>query len=394
MKILFNGYLELIPRSGKPSWTGTRIFTKELVKYCHEHGHTFTGLIPRAGREDDGYELKRFKDKNSSWLVAKMRLNPTLILHNGLPRLNELSKRPIEILTEIIKAEKPDVILFNGYMLSSWFMLKAAKKAKIPIVSSHHGIWTKEVEQIVNEHSPIMNPLARHLEQDITRLSDQEIFLNRSSLRAYEKAVMKVPPHHINIIPIKYNPFFVNKRLPAPRREKPVRIGFVGRWDPIKNIEALIALAEEAKRQKKNWEFYAVTTIDGLKTLAPFRAKFEKLFRLIPGLSPRELKKFYSDMSLMVLPSRFDAAGIVVMEAAFQNRGTLISPGVGWVDEYQSYGMEKWIDSFEHPKKTIEHIEELLGSSVSARYLSYIKKHHDAGRIIREYFKVLRKARK
>ncbi len=392
MKILLNGYMELIPRSGKESWTGTRIFTKELVKYCHAHGHTFSGLILRAGIPDDSYTVKRYKDKNSAWLVAQLRLNPTLILHTGLSRLSELSKRPIEIITEIIKAEKPDVILLNGFMLTSWFMLKAAQKAGIPVVSSHHGIWTKEVAQIVNKYSPIMNPLARFMEKDLTKLSTAEIFLNDHTRRAYEKAVTKTNPSRRVIIPIKYDESFLNKRLPRPRNEQPIRIGFVGRWDPIKNIQAVYDLAAEARRQKKDWEFYSVTKIDDLKTLAPLRGKYEKLIRVIPGLSPKELKKFYADMDLMILPSRFDAAGIVVMEAAFQNRATLISLGVGWVEEYEKCGMKDWIDSFADPKKALAHIERLLGSDVPAAYISHIKKYHAPQRIIEAYFKVLRRA--
>ncbi|USN52871.1 MAG: glycosyltransferase [Candidatus Nomurabacteria bacterium] len=100
--------------------------------------------------------------------------------------------------------------------------------------------------------------------------------------------------------------------------------------------------------------------------------------------------KFFSTMDIAILPSLFDVSPTVVLEAASQGIGTIISSSVGWVNHYRKTGNAEWIGDFNKPKTIVKKIEKLAGTPLSAKLISLFEKEHDPEKIFKQYIKLFK----
>lgn len=396
MKVLFNGYDVSLPNNRKKIWGGPQIFTNQLVEYMQNHKYEFVGVILDSDKNYSGiYEVSRIPDLGGSWLRIKTALNIVPILKSKSANIERYSAAQISMFAEIFREEKPDVVLLNGFSMKNWYLLRAAHAAKIPVVVSHHGLWFKEISEIAKV-TPTLHKITEEMERDIVRYADHEIFLNEYSMEEFENKFGKIPKRRRNIIPITYNPVFANG-VKAKRKIKnkgELKIGFVGRWDPIKNPQIILKLAQKAKSKKLPWKFFAVTSFNNSKKLKPFVKKFSTNIEIIQNLKPKQLQKFYKKMDILLLPSRFDVSPTVVAEAAMQHKGTVISESVGWVNEYKKFGMGDWILDFSDKGGTLQIIGDLAARSLPENFVNYIRKYHSAEQVMPEIFKVLKSVKR
>jgi glycosyltransferase involved in cell wall biosynthesis len=393
MKILFNGYKNLFDGSTKGVAGGPRLFTLQLIEHLRKNHHQFVGLVLHSKlNTGEGLIIQQHKVTGGEWVEASMRMNLNLILNSKALGIKKYTKSPLQKLAEIIAAEKPDVILLNGFSIINWYILKAAHLAKIPTVVSHHGLWFKEAMEIMAKSTAQTLKLVRKMEKDIYLLASRQIFLNHFSQKTFEKEYRITTNRKASVIPIPYNPIFINSKLPqAPKRTRK-KIGFVGRWDAIKNPQIIYEIAREAKRQKKNWEIFAVLKVNEAKALRNLRKRFTQTVTVIPPMLPSKLKQFYQDMDILLLPSRFDVSPTVVIEAALQNRVTIISPSVGFADEYKEMGLKNWIHDFKNPKSTLKYIEKMITTPIPSQFTTSVIKKHQPDKILSQYMSVLRAA--
>ncbi len=369
---------------------GPRLFTLQLIENLRKNNHQFIGLVLHSKLNlGEGVIVQRHKVTGGEWVEASMRMNLNLILNSKVLGIKKYTEIPIEKLTEIIIAENPDVILLNGFSIINWYILQAAHRAKVPTVVSHHGLWFKEAMEIMAKSTPQTLKLVKKMEKDIYLLAHHQVFLNLFSQKTFEKEYRVRTNRKASVIPIPYNPIFLNSTLPKVHNHTHKKIGFVGRWDAIKNPQIIYELAREMKRQKKDWEMFAVLKINEAKVLMDLRKKFAQTVSVVPPMTPSALKQFYRDMDILLLPSRFDVSPTVVIEAATQNRGTIISPNVGFVDEYRQLGMKDWIWDFKNPKSTVEYIEQMLKKRLTPSFTRHIAKNHDPKTIFNKYLKIL-----
>jgi glycosyltransferase involved in cell wall biosynthesis len=164
----------------------------------------------------------------------------------------------------------------------------------------------------------------------------------------------------------------------------------VGRWDPVKNHEAFLALAKEARVRDLPWRFHVVTAIKPNKPwYQNILGEYTGYIKVHSPMSGKDLKKFYRDMDLMILPSHFEVWGGVVMEALFQNKITLISPNVGWVDYYRKFGLNKAIIDFQYISQAVKKIHEFLGEMPPADFVRYVKKEHAPDNTFKKFLKLV-----
>lgn len=388
MKILINGFYNFLPK-GEETFSGPRNFLQNFLDYIAGTEHTYTALVLRGKKKKDAkYELERVPVGKSSWLVATLRLNTPDVFNATTSRVPASLEQPLKIITGIMAQEKPDVVFLKGMSITNWFLLKAAKRLGIPVIVNHLGLWYKEIVSY-NNSTPAGIKIMMNMEKDLSRLADKEIFLTKLSLRHYSKQLIKPNPSKVEIIPLSYDPIYPNKQLPAFKKHKTLKIGVVGRWDPIKNLRAILSLAKEIKAQALHWEIYSVTTIH---KQYPWNKdiveEYPKFIHVLPPMSPRELKAFYKEMDFMLLPSVFDVSPSVVMEAVLQNRATLISPTVGWVDAYRETGNADLIIDFKNPKKVIERMKKLIGKPPRRALIRRITTQHKPEVVFHRYLKL------
>jgi glycosyltransferase involved in cell wall biosynthesis len=392
MKILINGYSELHEKSRRYSYGGPVVFTRALIKYVKGKKYDLVSLwLKSTSQYGDVFEVEEKEDSFGKRIKLGADFKILKTLSEAQKYKPSDTAKSIQIIAGIIKKESPDLVLLNGFSMTNWLMMKGAKKAGIPIVVFHHGLWFKEVQDLPVKVTKATLALTKSMEADTVKLSNHQIFLNASSLEQFEKAFKRLNKEKRSIVPIPYNGIYENKVVPKKGKRKgdSLKVGFVGRWDPIKHPEVVYELAREAKRLKKGWEFHAVTALGNTRSLLKLKGKFEKYVKVHQPMMPKELKKFYQSMDIMILPSRFDAWGAVVAEAALQNRGTLISPNVGWVNEYDALGMEDWIIDFKNTKKAIDRLENLSLNDVPGSLIEHVKKTHGEEVVMTRLFRVI-----
>lgn len=398
MKIMFNAYFDInVGQEKNDSYGGPRNFIKIFLQQFSNPRHELVGVrLTGDKNKDNVVGIKKHREKNCSFLTLTTFLRTKKILGAKRRALPPEVFSTIKILSQALAKEKPDLLFLNGFSIGHWYLLRAAALTEIPIVAVHHGLWFKEADNVAKKVTLSSIHLMRQMEKEISCLADKEVFLNEFSLAEYQKGLkIRVNQKRSVIIPLPYNPLFERKPIKRlSRKDQVFKIGMVGRWDPIKDPLALMALAKEAVKQGKKWEFHFVTKITEVKSLAKAAKAIGRWVKIRPPMKLEKLRVFYNEMDLMILPSRFDVSPTVVIEALLQNKMTLISPNVGWVSLYEKLGLGKWIIDFKDSKKVIKRIEEISDSSVSGKLIKHIREKHQPKFVFDSYEKIFKLAAK
>lgn len=383
MKILINGYYKFLP--GKEStFSGPRNLLELFLKYLDTNGHTFTALVLRGKKiKDEEVELERVPAGKNSWLVATLRLNTPDVSGAKEPGTPASLEGPMQRITKIIAAEKPDIVFINGMSISNWFIIKAAETLKIPVIVNHLGLWFKEI--IEYGATPAGQEIMREMEKDLVRLSSKNIFLSKLSFREFNEHLIEIPKDKINFIPNPVDEIYLDGAIEVSR-ELPLKIGIVARWDPIKNHKAVLQLAKAAQEQNLPWEFYSVTTIHKEYSWSKdIEKEYAQYIHILPPMIPSELKKFYQNMNILILPSNFDVSPTVVMEAIMQKRMTLISSMVGLIDTYKENDASDFVVDFSNTNNVINAIQKHGYTEPPKKLFDYIKKHYQGKYVYNKY---------
>jgi len=124
------------------------------------------------------------------------------------------------------------------------------------------------------------------------------------------------------------------------------RVGFVGRFAPIKNLEVLISAWSIVGKNNRDWELVLVG--DGEKrykeVLLKLVLKYEIKNIVFTGfLSGEEKDIEFSSLDCLVLPSKSENFGMVVPEALLRKIPVIASKGTPW-QELDTHNAGWWID--------------------------------------------------
>ena len=392
MIILSNEYPSNIPGASRASRGGPARFARDLSSSLVANGHTWVG-IQRVGVKT-GPPKARFlgTNKKRRFWEAKISYEAYKKITNAKSVKSpvKILRKEIDIIRFIMQEEKPDLLFLNGFALHAWVLLRAAYEEGIPVVMQHAGIWKKEIQIYKDYFSPAGRRLMYAMERNITDYGTQEIFLNNFSRKAYEALIGKVPKSHCHVIPLPM-PISLCEIVKAPSKSAVKRIGIVARWDRIKNHPAFLAVARETQKQKLSWEFHSVTRIPETNKMLALKNEYRKRIIVHGLMKTPQLAQFYRNMDLMLLPSKFDVSPHVILEAACQGTGTILSKNVGWVDEYQKTKNRIWIADFDKPKDVIKKMQTLMGKKQNEAFFTYVNKTHDPIRVHKQYLNLFTK---
>lgn len=389
MKILLNSNSNSVQE--KTSFAGAHIFSRDFLEYFSKTGHTFTAVsfIKPKGKLKGNFSVSpTWKGKNK-WLIFQTKVTSDEIMTLLKPNPPAKIMNIVQRLAEEMKKEKADLFLLNGFSAMMCLIMRAAKLAGIPVVAIHHGLWFKENEAIIKQLGKSNFEKRKLLEKEIGKHSAKNIFLNEYTVNEYQKVLGKIKSSQIKIIPLPYNPIFLNKKLPPPNNSPIKRIGLVARWDRIKNHDGFLSLAYEAKRQNLPWEFYAITKIQKYEPYSLMAEDYKKTIKIVTQITPIKLKKFYQRMDLVVVPSRFETYSAVAMEALLQNRPVIVSQQVPWAEIFEKNGLKSWVADFENPAKTVKILGSALKQTPPKSLLKKITIINNPSHIYGEYIKTL-----
>jgi len=392
MKILTNDYESNIPKFNKVSQGGTANFSRSLSTFLTKLDHEWIGLIIKSAKiKNPDFSLLFVRDNQSFWRLTSPRKRNLFKNTSCLSEIEDFFKPTINLLSDLIKEIKPDVIFLNGAYLNPWLILRASEKLNIPIITKHPGIWKKELERNPRLYSENALKNLLEMEKDFSKLSSYEIFLNDWSRKIYQKEVFPVNDNRSEIISL---PIAAIKNSNKKQTDKKTYdIGVVARWDRIKNHEAVLALAKLAKEKELPWNFYSVTSIPPTNARRQFKEEYRRYIKVEPPKNRQDLNKFYARMDLMILPSHFDVSPHVVPEALFNNTPTLISPNVGWVSDYQRTGAKNWIINFDDPEKVIKRILALKNKPLPEKLIKRLKKNSQPEHSLKKFLNVFKKVK-
>ncbi|MFO0765149.1 MAG: glycosyltransferase family 4 protein [Patescibacteria group bacterium] len=390
MRILANDYEANLPGSDKLGTGGPARFSKQLALAITEAGHSYTG-VTFANRD-----IKRplVNTVTSHGHARYLRMRVPNAEYQGITKakktihpLKQLAAS-IEAFRKVIQNERPDIVFINGVDLRVWTLLVASYLEGVPVVQKYAGIWSKELDAYQHLYSKPAMSAMKAMEKSIPDYATMQVFLNAYCENVFSKEIAASPKNKRTIIPLPVE--FSTDKARSAKKTGTVRIGIVARWDRIKNHEAVLALAEEIHRQGLNMEIHAITKIPKTKKFLEFKNRYKTLIKIHPHADAKGVLKFFSCMDIAILPSHFETAGFVVLEAASQGIGTIISKHVGWVDDYKATGNNQWIGDFSKPKTIVKKITELAGKPLSKPLLRKFKKEHDPKRVFNDYLKLFK----
>ncbi len=394
MNIFSNDYLANFSNK-KLATGGPARFAKEFSDFAVKQRHNWNGLciIAKSGAQNR-LSKKQFGRKTYWQFVMKGRIYKQITKAKSKIDVLQKTQPLIDKISALLKKTSADIVFLNGFSVANWIIMQAAFSVNKKIVIQHAGIWTKEVNMYRHFFSAWGRRLVLQMEKDVVACVDHQIFLNEYSRDVYSKIVKKVSKSKSLVIPL---PFLGQQsrqvKFKPVNPQQALKIGIVARWDRIKNQEAVLALAKEIKKQNLNWQIYSVTVIPETKKFLDFKKQYRSYIKVIPPMPYQEIPKFNRMMDLMILPSHFDVSPNVVMEAANEGLATLISPYVGWVNEYRRSGCSSLIVDFAKPEAVIKEIKRLSNPQLRKKIKNMfvnIRKKHDKNKIFAEYLKLFK----
>ncbi len=397
MIILTNGFPTNLPDSEKVSQGGPANFARLFKDYLSdvESKDHWIGLMLQGGSYKNTRLVKKYSLPQRKYyrLHVPRQLFKDIVQAKIFGDSSLILKKPIDRLVTLMLETKPDIVFLNGFGLLNWLLLKAAEKAKIPVVIQHAGIWTKELRIHKKLYTKAGRKMMEEMERDSSRLAVAEIFLNDWSKRYYENHVTKRNDCEAHIIPLPFDFCSFREldlhasqtRSPHKMNTQHFNIGTIARWDEIKNHKAILALAKEIKRRNLPWQIYAVTTIPDVPKFKKMKKEYEQYIKVIPALDRPGVSDFCQSVDLLIQPSLFDVSPTVVLEAISSGTPIVISPTIGYVHNFLSYQAKDWVLDFTDPELTVKHLKQLMGRKIPNSLRQFILSAHDHRTVFNTY---------
>jgi glycosyltransferase involved in cell wall biosynthesis len=296
---------------------------------------------------------------------------------NSLHDIKNAYKEPIRLIRDILKKEKPDVILLSGTYYIPWLISIAASQEKIPVVLWYSGILAKEAEH----YSKKRRGLFYSMEREIIKKSSKIIFPSRLCKDVVEKIVIKNKIKKGYIIPNPVSDTFTNPCAVEYSIER--RIAAVGRYSKIKNFDYFFRLHKELL--KKKWRHTATF----VTSQSDIIKKIPKSIEVIPPMNAEGIKNFYISQGLIICPSTFETFGNVPMEAVCLGVPVLVSDKMGCAEILKEVGLENMVISFDDIDSVIKRVQLLCGQSILPKQLNALRKLLDVRLISEEIRAVL-----
>lgn len=285
------------------------------------------------------------------------------------PTINEVTKNSNslfdiennyrELITkykEMIKDEKPDVILLNGTYFMPWCLFKASQEYNIPIILHYHGVLSKEVAHWDEKPKSLLCQMEKSFDQ-------KNLFYVFPSNLAKEVVENEVYGHKINNCSILPNPvpkhfFKINKK------DSSDDIGIISRWSKIKNPSFIKRIA---KYSRKHGNHFPISIVTDIKKDGKDYKELAGHVNFINPMSNNEIANFYGKVGIVISPSIFETYGNVAQEALATNTPALISSNMGVSETFKKLGLTDWIVNFSSAKNIYSKINELKKQEVGSK---------------------------
>ncbi len=289
---------------------GVAMTSKRLESFARSRNYPF--LCVHGGK-------KTRKTQDGSVTRLEFKRSPlSLVLDNELA-YDPLFQRYTNILWDALKEFRPDVIHITGLndvsILGAWL----SYRMNIPLLASWH---TNVHEFAGRRMRQSLNFLGKKGCRGLSGFIERQIF--RGSMLYYRMGKVILAPNDEDVSILRQNtkrPTYLMTRgvdteffSPEKRtiRDGVIRLGYVGRLRPEKNVRLLADLERELlEAGMTNFEFLVV----GDGSDRPWLEQNMKHAKFLGYLNGEPLAEAYANMDIFIFPSETDSFGNVVQEA-------------------------------------------------------------------------------
>ncbi|MFA5109547.1 MAG: glycosyltransferase family 4 protein [Patescibacteria group bacterium] len=337
-----------------------------LINYLYGQNYEFLGLELNARIHMKApNNFRNFSPEVFDHHIINIHDLPIMDILDKNKNLSDIKRayrEPISLIRDILKKEKPDVILLSGTYYIPWLISIAASQEKIPIVLWYSGILAKEAEHYLKKRRTFFYLM----EREIIKKSSRIIFPSKLCKDVVEQVVTKKKIEKGYIIPNPVSDIFTNPCAVEYSIER--RIAAVGRYSVIKNFDKFFELHKELLKNK--WRHSATFVTNQY----PKIKKLPKSIEVLPPMNIEGIKNFYISQGLIVCPSKFETFGNVPMEAVCLGIPVLVSDKMGCAEILKEVGLENMVISFDNMNNVVERVQSLCGQSILPKQLNALKK--------------------
>lgn len=302
-----------------------------------------------------------------------IELNPILNKHN-----NWTNSKLLQLISKAITTSKKNKVIFGCNSDCFYKVLPLIKNKKLKKIDLFHAFEKNDsrIKSIVESAPLVTTRLA------ITQKAKQDIIAFYT--------VNAVPEYLVQNIQVIENGIALQNRHYVEKPEKPVKIGFIGRWSPEKRPEMYVSIAKACRSNNNNLEF--VIAGSGLtahrETIATATISF------LGQIDDRQvINRLYQSLHFILIPSIYEGFPMVIMEA--MSFGVIpIATNVGGISEHITSGVNGvLIDELTEENieasfiKTVQELSEneIARTKLSENCFLYAKNHFGIDKFDKSY---------
>jgi glycosyltransferase involved in cell wall biosynthesis len=339
-------------------------------------------VIINENREDKQEYRRRYRNTS----VYSFPTPEGLHTFKSFTKFKKHNKYAIDKMADIIKLEKPDIILIIGTFYFPWFLLNAAKKTRSPFIIRYGGIIEMEETK----------KIWLRMGKDFVNQAYNYVFPSRHSKKTVEGIHNIKLPHAWVIHNGLPDEFFDVKDV--KQKDKKFKIGYVGRHYGVKNPEFCLKLAELLK-DKPEYEIAMVSTYN-LRCHKTGKIKNSSANKFIDAgiklnspMNINRLAKFYKQQDVIISPSHFETYGYVPLEAIATGTPALINKTLGIKEVFKKLGLNDYIVDFKNPDRIMKKIDFIRDNKVVIKgaVSKRIRKEYSFSNTMTQFFNTFEK---
>jgi len=297
-----------------------------LIKNYNAEIHVFTITKQNSYYEYKGIKVHCIKEENKK----KMRLFGILLIN-------------YEIIIERIKQIQPDIIHVHGaYLPYSKVALRLKKKNIAPVILTIHSSIAEEIkaknENVLKQYYFFAKLwINLYYEKKAIKGLDNIIAVSYALKRKISKYVDK--ESLISVIPNGIDITLIDKKDNHLLNIKKPSLLFVGRLVKIKGCDILIEALKFVYPHYPNIKLYVIGNGDQLNSLIKLSSKYDLIenIKFLNYLPDWEKNLYMKSVDICIFPSRYEAFGIVLLEAMACKK-PVIAAKIGGIPEILASG--------------------------------------------------------
>lgn len=194
-----------------------------------------------------------------------------------------------------------------------WAGLAFGRFSNIPVIGQVHSNLASDYYRRVN-YSESYGRLYELIVLQFVKAFDGLRVVNTEAKKFLETRGYK---KHIAVLPVPVTVFSVDRKVEESKSKKILRVLFVGRFAPVKNLELWVKTAHKALQSCKTIEFILIGDGEERRCIEKLRDSLclNERVSFIGAQTPHQLAEWYASSDIILLTSKYEGLPRVIVEA-------------------------------------------------------------------------------